>query len=160
MSNGEHVHCRELYSVWGGVVIVVVCCLINVPATCKVCLTLRDGKDTFTCCYTEIETADQTFYLTQSQCTDAGLSSPSADPLINVVNQWLCKFCNNNNNNHIQRRYSRFFTISSQGRELSPTHMLKWPRRNRVQITCNTSSAYHVQVSCYVAVGTKGQLSC
>ena len=35
----------------------------------------------------------------------------------------------------------------------------KWPVRNRVQITCNTSSAYHVQVSCYVPLGTKGQLS-
>ena len=47
--------------------------------------------------------------------------------------------------NRIQRRYSRFFTISSQRRELSPARTLKWPRRNRVQITCNTSSAYHVQ---------------
>ena len=67
----------------------------------------------------------------------------------------------NNNNNRIQRRYSRFFffTVSSQRRELSPTRTLKWPRRNRVQITCNTSSAYHVQVSCYVPLGTKGQLS-
>ena len=52
---------------------------------------------------------------------------------------------NNNNNNRIQRRYSRFFTISSQRRELSPTRTLKWPRRSCVQITCNTSSAYHVQ---------------
>ena len=67
---------------------------------------------------------------------------------------------NNNNNNRIQRRYLRFFTISSQRRELSPTRMLKWPGRNHVQITCNTSSAYHVQVSCYVPLGTKGQLSC
>ena len=33
----------------------------------------------------------------------------------------------NNNNNRIQRRYSRFFTISSQRRELSPTRTLKWP---------------------------------
>ena len=47
-------------------------------------------------------------------------------------------------NNRIQRCYSRFFTISSQRRELSPERTLKWPRRNRVQITCNTSSAYHV----------------
>ena len=38
-----------------------------------------------------------------------------------------------------------FFTISSQRHELSPTHMLKWPRCNRVQITCNTLSAFHVQ---------------
>ena len=45
----------------------------------------------------------------------------------------------------IQRRYSRFFTISSKRRELSPSRTLKWPRRNRVQITCNTSSADHVQ---------------
>ena len=66
---------------------------------------------------------------------------------------------NNNNNNRIQRRYSRFFTISSQRRELSSTRTLKWPGRNRVQITCNTSSAFHVQVSCYVPRGTKGQLS-
>ena len=62
-------------------------------------------------------------------------------------------------NNRIQRRYSRFFTISSQRRELSPTRTLKWPVRNRAQITCNTSSAYHVQVSCHVPLGTKGQLS-
>ena len=54
-------------------------------------------------------------------------------------------FFNNNNNNLIQRRYSRFFIISSQRRELSPTCTLKRPRRSRVQITCNTSSAYHVQ---------------
>ena len=46
-----------------------------------------------------------------------------------------------NNNNRIQRRNSRFFTISSQRRELSPTRTLKWPGRNRVQTTCTTSSA-------------------
>ena len=67
--------------------------------------------------------------------------------------------CNNNNNNRIQRRYSRFFTISSQCCKLSPARTTKWPGRNRVQITCNTSSAHHVQVSCYVPLGTKGQLS-
>ena len=49
------------------------------------------------------------------------------------------------NNNHIQRRNSRFFTISSLHRELSPTRTLKWLGRNRVQIMCNTFSAYHVQ---------------
>ena len=52
-----------------------------------------------------------------------------------------------------------FLTISSQRRELCPIRTLKWPGRNRVQITCNTSSAYHVQVSCYVPLCTKGQLS-
>ena len=69
------------------------------------------------------------------------------------------RYNNNNNNNRIQRRYSKFFIISSQCRELSPTRTLKWPGRNSVQITCNTSSAYHVQVSCNVPLGTKGQLS-
>ena len=38
-----------------------------------------------------------------------------------------------------------FFTISSLRRELSPTRTLQWPERNRVQITCNASSAYHAQ---------------
>ena len=34
-----------------------------------------------TCCHTEIEVADQTFHLTQSQYTDTGPTSPSADPI-------------------------------------------------------------------------------
>ena len=37
--------------------------------------------DNFTCYHTEIEVADQTFYLTQSQYTDTGPTSPSADPI-------------------------------------------------------------------------------
>ena len=36
----------------------------------------------FTCCHTEVEVADQTFYPTQSQYTDTGLTSPSADPIM------------------------------------------------------------------------------
>ena len=39
----------------------------------------------------------------------------------------------------------RFLTISLLHRELSPTRMLKWPGRYHVQITCNTSSTYHMQ---------------
>ena len=44
---------------------------------------LRDGsaQTIFTCCHTEIEVADRTFYLTQSQYTDTGPTSPSADPI-------------------------------------------------------------------------------
>ena len=38
-------------------------------------------SDNFTCCHTEIEAADQTFHLTQSQYTDTGPTSPSADPI-------------------------------------------------------------------------------
>ena len=39
-------------------------------------------RDNFTCCHTEIEAADQTFYLTQSQYTDTGQTSPSPDPIM------------------------------------------------------------------------------
>ena len=52
-----------------------------------------------------------------------------------------------------------FLQSPQSAAKLSPTRTLKWPGRNRVQITCNTSSAYHVQVSCYVPLGRKGQLS-
>ena len=41
----------------------------------------RFCSDSFTCCHTEIEVADQTFYLTQSQYTDTGPTSPSTDPI-------------------------------------------------------------------------------
>ena len=41
----------------------------------------RTCLDNCTCCHTEIEVADQTFYLTQSQYTDTGPTSPSADPI-------------------------------------------------------------------------------
>ena len=41
----------------------------------------RICSDNCTCCHTEIEVANRTFYLTQSQYTDTGLTSPSADPI-------------------------------------------------------------------------------
>ena len=39
----------------------------------------RICSDNFTCCHTEMEVADQTFHLTQSQYTDTGPTSPSTD---------------------------------------------------------------------------------
>ena len=42
----------------------------------------RIRSDNFTCCHTEIEAADQTFYLTQSQYTDTGPTSPRTDPIM------------------------------------------------------------------------------
>ena len=42
----------------------------------------RTCSDNFTCCHTEIEIADQTFYHTQSRYTDTGPTSPSADPVM------------------------------------------------------------------------------
>ena len=41
----------------------------------------RICSDNFTCCHTEIEAADPTFHLTQSQYTDTGPTSPSTDPI-------------------------------------------------------------------------------
>ena len=41
----------------------------------------RICTDNFTCCHTEMEAADQTFHLIQSQYTDTGPTSPSADPI-------------------------------------------------------------------------------
>ena len=53
--------------------------LLNVPATCE-CISGTDLLN-FTCYHTDIEVADQTFYLTQSQYTDTGPTSPSTDPI-------------------------------------------------------------------------------
>ena len=56
------------------------CLLLNVPAICY-CIQGRICSDECTCCHTEIEVADHTFYLIQSQYTDTGSTSPSADPI-------------------------------------------------------------------------------
>ena len=55
------------------------CWLLNVPATCE-CISGTDLLN-FDCCHTEIEVADPTFHLTQSQYTDTRLTSPSTDPI-------------------------------------------------------------------------------
>ena len=57
-------------------------CLLVGCLTSQQQASLSQGRicsDKFTCCHTEIEVADQTFYLTQSQYTDTGPTSPSAD---------------------------------------------------------------------------------
>ena len=41
----------------------------------------RICEDNSTCCHTEIQAADPTFHLTQSQRTDTGQTSPTADPI-------------------------------------------------------------------------------
>ena len=64
-----------------------------------------------------------------------------------------------NNNNRMERRKSRFFTISSPRCELSPTRTLKWPGRDRAQNTCNTSSAYHVKHAvCHLVRGGRSAI--
>ena len=58
-------------------------CLLVACLTSQQQASVSQGRicsDNLTCCHTEIEVADQTFYLTQSQYTDTGPTSPSADP--------------------------------------------------------------------------------
>ena len=55
----------------------------------------RICSNSFTCCHTEIEVADQTFHLTQSQYTDTGPTCPSTDPIPPCAwqgSQWECQF--------------------------------------------------------------------
>ena len=42
----------------------------------------RICSDNLTCWHTELEVADQTFYLNQSQCTDIEPTSPCIDPIM------------------------------------------------------------------------------
>ena len=59
-------------------------CLLVACLTSQQQASVSQGQictDNFTCCHTEIEAANQTFHLTQSQYTDTGPTSPSADPI-------------------------------------------------------------------------------
>ena len=58
---------------------VAVCCLTS-QQHASVSLG-RICSDYFTCCHSEIEVADPTFHLTQSQYTDTGPTSPNTDPI-------------------------------------------------------------------------------
>ena len=62
--------------------------------------------------------------------------------------------------NRIQRRNSRFLTISSLRSEVCPTRTLQWPGCNCVQITCSHWAFITCNMSCCVPRGKKGQLSC
>ena len=53
----------------------------------------RICTDKFMCCHTEMEVADPTFYLTQSQYTDTGPTSLSADPIMPCLLCHLATFC-------------------------------------------------------------------
>ena len=74
------------------------CCLLVGCLTSQQHASVSQGRictDNFTCCHTEIEVADQTFYLTQSQYTDTGPTSPSADPITPGAwqgNHWSANF--------------------------------------------------------------------
>ena len=52
------------------------------------------------------------------------------------------------NYDRIEMHSLRFFTVSSLPRELSHTCTLKWPGRNRVQITCKHRAVITCNMSC------------
>ena len=71
-------HSIQMHQIVAEVVSVVVCLTSQQQASVsqgQIC------SDNFTSCHTEIKVADQPFYLTQSQYTDNGPTSPSADPI-------------------------------------------------------------------------------
>ena len=72
-----------------------VCWLLACLTSQQQAISVSQGRiytDNFTCCHTEIAVADQTFYLTQSQCTDTGPTSLSTDPL--PPGAWQCSHWN------------------------------------------------------------------
>ena len=71
-------HCGQIMDHWATV------CLFVGFLTSQQHASVSQGRiysDNCTCCHTEIQVADQTFYLTQSQYTDTRPTSPSADPI-------------------------------------------------------------------------------
>ena len=50
-----------------------------------VCYQGRTCIEVFTCCHTETEASDQTYYLTQPQYTYARPSGPGTDPVMPAV---------------------------------------------------------------------------
>ena len=77
------VNWKSTIIVWVIVTEGVLVCLLVGCLTSQQQASVSQGRicsDNFTCCHTEIDVADQTFYLTQSQYTDTGPTSPSADP--------------------------------------------------------------------------------
>ena len=75
--------CQDLWSPPHGMQVCTVCLLVGC-LTSKQQASVSQGRicsDNLSCCHTEIEVADPTFYLIQSQYADTGPTSPSADPI-------------------------------------------------------------------------------
>ena len=75
------------YTQWFFLLLFSVHCLLVACLTSQQHASVSQGRictDNSTCCHTEIEAAYPTFYLTQSQYTNTGPTSPSADPIRQV----------------------------------------------------------------------------
>ena len=70
-----HFYSASSFSLWHLIFFSEVVCLLVACLTSQQHASVSQGRiylDNCTCCHTEIQVADQTFYLTQSQYTDAG----------------------------------------------------------------------------------------
>ena len=74
------------------------CCLLVGCSTSQQHASIPAGRvclESFTCCHSETEVADQTFCPTQSQYTDTGPNSPSAGPITRgawKLSHWIANF--------------------------------------------------------------------
>ena len=88
-----HIQTLKFHLLAGSQVCLFVGCLMSLQQA-----SVSQGRicsDNFTCCHTEIEVADQTFHLTQSQYTDTGPTGPSTDPITPAawqVSHWSADF--------------------------------------------------------------------
>ena len=148
--------------------------LLNVPATCGSAQTISRAATLRYKLQTKLSISPSLSILTPGQPekslrkrdSNPGSSALEADALTTRPTRLfrerdthgsICAFPlsghNDNDNNDCIERHDQFkiFTISSLRRELFPARTLKWPGRNCVQITCNTSGAHDVQhVVCHV----------
>ena len=80
------------------------------PSNMLVYLKDRSAQTNCMCCHTQREDADQTFHFSQSQYTDAGPTSPSADPL--TPGAWRKIYSESRNQAQVWRCHGRSFISS------------------------------------------------
>ena len=90
----------------------------------------RICSDKFNCCYTEIEVADQTFYLTQSQYTDIGPTIPSTDPITPGALQGS-HWCDSTRNKSRRKRDSNIGFSAFEADALATRPTKCWMERER-----------------------------
>ena len=121
----------------------------------------RICSDNFTCCHTEIEVADQTFYLTQSQYTDTGPTSPSADPI--TLGAWQGSHWSANFEVTGMTRPRKNPDASGiRTRDLPLSRRTPYHKANEAvgPGAIVFKSRATPRATCRVPLGTKGQLSC
>ena len=115
----------------------------------------RICSDKFTCCLTETEVADQTFYLTQSQYTDTGPTSPSSNPITPGVwqeshwsaNFWVTGMARSRKKSR-RKRDSNTESSALEADALTTRPTRRWPKHTCAEIPWNISGVYQVQHVC------------